>query len=109
MIEQKWCFFLLFLNFSELFELTLTDPELAPPSTESCFSMNNYLFIVDILYVPPIPQQILISVDQPYAGPAASCCVIIGTHSMWHGVTKVNGTFKKMSRNLSLFSINSPP
>jgi hypothetical protein len=34
------------LNFSELFELTLTDPQLAPPSGESCFSMNNYLFIV---------------------------------------------------------------
>jgi hypothetical protein len=35
-----------------------------------------------ILYVPPIPQQILISVDQPYTGPAASCCGIIGTHSI---------------------------
>jgi hypothetical protein len=34
------------LNFSELFELTLTDPQLAPPSGESCFSMNNYFFIV---------------------------------------------------------------
>jgi hypothetical protein len=33
--------------------------------------------------VPPIPQQIQISVDQPYAGPAASCCGIIGTHSNW--------------------------
>jgi hypothetical protein len=32
-----------------------------------------------VLYVPPIPQQIQISVDQPYAGPAASCCGIIGT------------------------------
>jgi hypothetical protein len=28
-----------------LFELTLTDPQLAPPSGESFFSMNNYLFI----------------------------------------------------------------
>jgi hypothetical protein len=36
--------------------------------------------VVNILYVPPIPQQIQISVDQPYAGPAASCCVISGTH-----------------------------
>jgi hypothetical protein len=36
----------------------------------------------DILYVPPIPQQIQISVDQPYAGPAASCCGIIGTYSI---------------------------
>jgi hypothetical protein len=35
----------LFLNFSELFELTLTDPPLAPPSGESCVSINNYLFI----------------------------------------------------------------
>jgi hypothetical protein len=42
-------FFLLFLNFSELFELTLTDQQLAPPSGESCFSMNNYLFISTIL------------------------------------------------------------
>jgi hypothetical protein len=38
--------FLNFLNFSELFELTLTDPQLASPSGESCFSMNNYLFIL---------------------------------------------------------------
>jgi hypothetical protein len=38
--------------------------------------------ISHILYVPPIPQQIQISVDQPYAGPAASCCGIIGTHSI---------------------------
>jgi hypothetical protein len=36
-----------------------------------------------ILYVPPIPQQIQISVDQLYSGPAASCCSIIGTHSMY--------------------------
>jgi hypothetical protein len=36
-----------------------------------------------ILFVPPIPQQIQISVDQPYAGPAARCCGIIGTHSMY--------------------------
>jgi hypothetical protein len=35
-----------------------------------------------ILYVPPILQQIQISVDQPYAGPAASCCGINGTHSI---------------------------
>jgi hypothetical protein len=35
-----------------------------------------------ILYVPPMPQQIQISVDQPYAGPAGSCCVIIGTYSI---------------------------
>jgi hypothetical protein len=45
----------------------------------------------DILYVPPIPQQIQISVDQPYAGPAASCCGIIGTHSIYsyqHLLTK---------------------
>jgi hypothetical protein len=41
--------FLLFLNFSELFELTLTDLQLAPPSGESCFSMNNYLFIENFL------------------------------------------------------------
>jgi hypothetical protein len=34
----------------------------------------------EILFVPPITQQIQISVDQPYAGPAASCCGIIGTH-----------------------------
>jgi hypothetical protein len=33
-----------------------------------------------ILIVSPIPQQIQISVDQPYAGPTASCCGIIGTH-----------------------------
>jgi hypothetical protein len=32
----------------------------------------------DILFVPPIPQQNQISVDQPYAGPDASCCGIIG-------------------------------
>jgi hypothetical protein len=38
--------------------------------------------ILNILYVLPIPQQIQISVDQPYAGPAASCCGIIGTHSI---------------------------
>jgi hypothetical protein len=37
--------FLLFLNFSELFELMLTDLQLAPPSGQSCFNMNNYLFI----------------------------------------------------------------
>jgi hypothetical protein len=37
--------FFVFLNFSELFELTFTDPQLAPPSGESCFSMNKYLFI----------------------------------------------------------------
>jgi hypothetical protein len=37
---------------------------------------------VNILFVPPIPQQIQISVDQPYAGPAASRCGIIGTHSI---------------------------
>jgi hypothetical protein len=38
----------------------------------------------DILCVPPILQQIQISVDQPYVGPAASCCVISGTHSIYH-------------------------
>jgi hypothetical protein len=37
----------------------------------------------DILYVPPISQQIQISVDQPYAGPSASCCGINGTHSIF--------------------------
>jgi hypothetical protein len=31
-----------------------------------------------ILFVPPILQQIQISVDQPYAGPAACCCGIVG-------------------------------
>jgi hypothetical protein len=30
---------------SELFERTLTEPQLAPPSGESCFSVNNYLLI----------------------------------------------------------------
>jgi hypothetical protein len=44
---------------------------------------RNSLTPPHILYVPPIPQQIQISVDQPYAGPAASCCGIIGTHSMY--------------------------
>jgi hypothetical protein len=38
-----------------------------------------------ILFLPPIPQQIQISVDQSYAGPAASCCVIIRTHSIFGG------------------------
>jgi hypothetical protein len=37
-----------------------------------------------VLYVPLIPQQIQISVDQPYAGPASSCCVISGTHSIYY-------------------------
>jgi hypothetical protein len=41
-----------------------------------------HIVLCYILYVPPIPQQIQISVDQPYAGPAASCCVISGTHSI---------------------------
>jgi hypothetical protein len=36
-----------------------------------------------ILYVPPILQQIQVSVDQPYADPAARCCSINGTHSIW--------------------------
>jgi hypothetical protein len=36
-----------------------------------------------ILYVPLIRQQIQISVDQPYTGPAASCCGINGTHSIF--------------------------
>jgi hypothetical protein len=44
--------------------------------------------MLDILCVPPIPQQIQISVDQPYAGPAASCCGIIGTHSTYKVVAK---------------------
>jgi hypothetical protein len=44
-----------------------------------------------ILYVPPIPQQIQISVDQPYPGPAASCCVISGTHSILHFLAKLDG------------------
>jgi hypothetical protein len=38
------------------------------------------------IWVPPIPQQIQISVDQPYAGPDASCCSINGTHSMTKGL-----------------------
>jgi hypothetical protein len=37
-----------------------------------------------ILFVPPIPQQIQISVDQPYTGPAASCYGIVGTHSIYY-------------------------
>jgi hypothetical protein len=40
------------------------------------------VFYFYILYVPLIRQQIQISVDQPYAGPAASCCGINGTHSI---------------------------
>jgi hypothetical protein len=40
---------------------------------------------LNILFVPPIPQQIQISVDQHNAGPAASCCGIIGTHSISGG------------------------
>jgi hypothetical protein len=35
--------------------------------------------VLHILFVPPIPLQIQISIDQPYNGPAASCCVISGT------------------------------
>jgi hypothetical protein len=62
---------------------------------KSCFSTSiaNVIFcrvgdmaqcpgLFHILFVPPIPQQIQISVDQPYAGPAASCYGIIGIHSM---------------------------
>jgi hypothetical protein len=45
-------------------------------------NVNNFYKIVEILFVATIPQQIQISVDQPYAGPAASCCGIIGTHSV---------------------------
>jgi hypothetical protein len=44
LLEQKkmwqfdlWRFLKMFLNFSELFELTLTDPQLAPPSGETFF------------------------------------------------------------------------
>jgi hypothetical protein len=47
-------------------------------------TQNSYyqiFFVENILYVPSIPQQIQISVDQPYTGPAASCCVINMTHS----------------------------
>jgi hypothetical protein len=32
---------------------------------------------------PTDTATIPISVDQPYAGPAASCCNINGTHSIW--------------------------
>jgi hypothetical protein len=42
-----------------------------------------------MLFVPPIPQQIQISVDQPYAGPAASCCGIIGTKSIFFSSAEV--------------------
>jgi hypothetical protein len=33
------------LNQNQLQWLTLSDPQLAPPSGESCFSMNNYMFV----------------------------------------------------------------
>jgi hypothetical protein len=51
--------------------------------THSC-PVNKMKYFIGpyILYVPPILQQIQISVDQPYAGPAASCCGINGTHSI---------------------------
>jgi hypothetical protein len=39
--------------------------------------------VINILVVPPMPQQIQISVDQPYAGQAARCCGISGTHSTY--------------------------
>jgi hypothetical protein len=55
--------------------LSLRSPTYATETVALCSVDEQH-----ILFVPPIPQQILISVNQPYAGPAASCCGIIGTH-----------------------------
>jgi hypothetical protein len=70
---------LFYYAFFELIQRLYLDPYSTYAKSQNCCSLLQWQWHI----FPPIPQQIQNSVDQPYAGPAASWCSINGTHSTW--------------------------